>query len=144
MGMIRLGTKPPLTIAPDATVLDAVHAMTDRQVGAATVLDGGKVMGVISERDVMQRVVGAGLDARATRVSQVMSSPAVTIPIHTSVGAAAELMRRHHIRHVPVVDDDGALVGMIALRYLLYDLLDEMERKVTDLEGFVMADGPGG
>jgi CBS domain-containing protein len=144
MGNIRLGTKPPLTIAPDATVLEAVHAMTSRHVGAATVVDEGRVVGVVSERDVMARVVGVGREAKTTRVSEVMSSPVVTVPVHTSVEAAAELMRRHHIRHVPVVDEDGALVGMVALRYLLYDLLDEMERKVADLEGFVMADGPGG
>ncbi len=144
MGMIRLGTKPPLTVAPEDTVLEAVAAMTSRHVGAATVLDGQRVAGIFSERDVMQRVVLAGLDPKRTRVREVMSSPAVTVPIDSSVELAASLMRRHHIRHLCVVDEKGALLGMIALRYLLYDLLDEMERKVTDLEGYVMADGPGG
>jgi CBS domain-containing protein len=133
-----------LTVTPDDTVLSAVHALTERHVGAATVLDGDRVVGVISERDVMQRIVGAGKDARTTRVREVMTSPAVSVPIETSVAAAAELMRQHHIRHLCVVDARGRLVGMVALRYLLYDMMDEMERKVTDLEGFVMADGPGG
>jgi CBS domain-containing protein len=144
MGTIRLGNKPPLTVAPEATVLEAIAAMTDRRVGALTVLDGRDIMGVFSERDLMQRVVLAGLDPRATRVRQVMSSPALTVPVDTTVEEAASLMREHHIRHLCVVNHRGELVGMLALRYLLYDLLDQMERKVTDLEGFVMADGPGG
>jgi CBS domain-containing protein len=144
MGMIRLGNKPPLTLAPDATVLEAIHAMTERHVGAATVLDGAKVAGVFSERDVMQKVVGAGKDARTTRVRDVMSSPALAVPIDTTVAAAADLMRQHHIRHLVVVDAQGTFLGMLALRYLLYDMMDEMERKVGDLEGYLMADGPGG
>ncbi|SRR6266540_865751 len=144
MGLIRLGTKPPLTVAPDDTVIEAVAAMTNRHVGAATVLDGRRIAGVFSERDVMQRVVLAGLDAKRTRVREVMTSPALTVPIHSTVEQACEVMRRHHIRHLAVVSEEGDLVGMIALRYLLYDLMDEMQRKVDDLESFVMADGPGG
>jgi CBS domain-containing protein len=144
MGLIRLGNKPPLTVAPDDTVLQAVQAMTERHVGAATVLEGSKVVGVVSERDVMRKLVLVGLDARATRVRDIMSSPAVSVSVQTSVAAAADLMREHHIRHLVVVGGDGELLGMVALRYLLYDLMDEMERKVGDLEGYLMADGPGG
>jgi CBS domain-containing protein len=144
MGLIRLGKKPPLTVAPLDTVLEAVHAMTERHVGAATVVQDAHVVGVFSERDVMQKVVGAGLDARTTKVRDVMSSPVVSVTVHTTVAAAADLMRMHHIRHLPVVDEDGMLVGMIALRYLLYDMMEETERKLGDLEGYLMADGPGG
>ena len=58
--------------------------------------------------------------------------------------AAAALMRKHHFRHLVVVDEHEKLAGMLALRYLLYDLMDDMERNVGDLMGFIMTDGPGG
>jgi CBS domain-containing protein len=145
MGLIRLlGDKPALTVGPDDTVVHAARAMTARRVGAATVLEGPEVAGVVTERDVMQKVVAAGRDPNTTRVRDIMSSPALSVGVNTSAEAAATVMRKHHIRHLVVLDDQEALVGMVAQRYLLYDLLDDMGRKVGDLEGYLMTDGPGG
>jgi len=118
--------------------------MTERQVGAAAVVEGARVVGVVTERDVMQRVVAAGGDPATLRVRDIMSSPVHAIGVKTTVADAAELMRRHHIRHLVVLDDNDSLVGMLALRYLLYDLMDDLERNVGDLLGYIMADGPGG
>ena len=118
--------------------------MTERRVGAATVLDGAAVVGVVTERDVMRKIVAAGRDPDTTRVRDIMSSPVLSVGVKTTVAAAAALMRKHHIRHLVVLDEHGKLVGMLALRYLLYDLMDDMERNVGDLMGFIMTDGPGG
>ena len=144
MGKIRLGERLPLTVATEDTVVQAARAMTERRVGAATVLDGTRVVGVVTERDVLQKVVAAGGDAEKTRVREIMSSPARSVGVNTSVATAAAIMRKHHIRHLVVLDEHEALVGMIALRYLLYDLMDDMERTLGDLTGFIMTDGPGG
>jgi CBS domain-containing protein len=144
MGMIRLGNKPPLTVAPDDTVVGAARAMTERKVGAATVVEGAKVVGVVSERDVMQRVVAAGLDPATARVRDIMTSPVLSVGLKTTVAEAAALMRKHHIRHLVVLDQNERLCGMLALRYLLYDLMDDMERNVGELMGYIMTDGPGG
>jgi len=108
--------------------------MAERRVGAATVLEGTGVVGVVTERDVMEKVVAAGGDPNTTRVRDIMSSPALSVSVNTSVATAAELMRKHHIRHLVVLDEHETLVGMLALRYLLYDLMDDMER----LHGRVM------
>lgn len=144
MRQIRLGNKAPLTIGPEESVLAAARAMTERHVGAATVVRQGEVVGVITERDVMQRLVTAQKDPVTTRVRDIMSSPVHSVGLGTSVADAAALMRDKHIRHLVVLDERGALVGMLALRYLLYDLMDDMERNVGDLMGYIMADGPGG
>jgi CBS domain-containing protein len=144
MGMIRLGKKPPLTVTVGESVLQAARAMTERSVGAATVLQDGEVVGVVTERDVMKKVVAAGLKPEATLVRDIMTSPALSIHLKTTVADAAELMRKHHIRHLIVLDEKEKLVGMLALRYLLYDLMDDMKRDVGDLMGFIMTDGPGG
>ena len=144
MGTIRLGDKPPLTVASGDTVVQAARAMTDRRVSAATVLDGAAVVGVLTERDVIQKVVAGGRDPNTTRVRDVMSSPVQSVGVKTSVATAAALMRKHDIRHLVVLDENQALVGMLALRYLLYDLMDDMERDVGDLMRYIMTDGPGG
>ncbi len=144
MGMIRLGNKPPLTVGKGDTVLQAAQAMVERKVGAATVLDGEQVVGVVTERDVMKKIVAAGLDPATTPVRDIMTSPVLSIGVKTTVAVAAALMRKHHIRHLVVLDEHDKLVGMLALRYLLYDLMDDMERNVGDLMGFIMTDSPGG
>jgi CBS domain-containing protein len=144
MGLIRLGTKPPLTVAPDLTVLAAARAMTDRNVSAAAVTDSGRLVGIITERDVLRQVVAAGRDPAGLRVSEVMSSPAISVSLRTSVEEAAEIMRDHHIRHLTVLNAEGKVAGILAQRYVLYDVLDDLQRNVGDLMAFVMTDGPGG
>ncbi len=142
--MIRLGERSPLTVAPEDTVVQAARAMTERGVGAATVLEGTRVIGVVTERDVLRKVVAAGGDPENMCVRDIMSSPARSVGVNTPVAAAAAIMREHHIRHLVVLDEHEALVGMVALRYLLYDLMDDMERTLGDLTGYIMTDGPGG
>jgi len=78
------------------------------------------------------------------RVADVMSSPAISVSRKTSVAEAAAIMRSHHIRHLTVLDADGHVAGILAQRYVLYDLLDDLERNVGDLLGYMMIDGPGG
>lgn len=144
MGLIRLGSKPPLTVSPTDSAARAASAMTERGVGAAAVLDGIKVIGIVTERDLMKKIVAEQRDPVRTTVRDIMTSPALSIRLKTTVDEAASLMRKHHIRHLLVLDEHDALVGIVALRYLLYDLMDDLKRDVGDLMGYVMTDGPGG
>lgn len=144
MGNIRLGAKQPLTVAPDVTVHSVAHAMAERNVGAAAVVENDRLVGIITERDVLQKVVAADRDSMNLRVLDVMSSPVISIALHTSVADAADVMRRNHIRHLPVLDAEGKVVGILAQRYVLYDMLDDLERNAGDLLGYIMADGFGG
>ena len=143
MGLLRLA-KETAEIAPSASVMQAVKAMTARGVGALAVTVEGKIVGIFTERDVVHRMVCEGKDASTTLVREVMTSPVRTVLDEASVSDAATLMRQNHIRHLPIVDDAGNFRGMVALRYLLYDLMDGLERKVDDLQGYIMTDGPGG
>jgi CBS domain-containing protein len=144
VGKLRLGSKPPLTVDIEDSVLSVARAITARGVGAATVLAGAGVAGVVTERDVLRKVVAAGLDPATTPVSAIMSKPAITIGVGATVDEAAALMRKHHIRHLVVLDDQGRQAGMLALRYLLYEMMDDMQRNVGDLVGYIMMDSPGG
>jgi CBS domain-containing protein len=144
MGLIRLGNKPPLTVVPEDTIVQAARAMIERGVGAATVLEAGVVVGVVTERDIMRKVVAAEREPNVTRVRDIMTSPVLSVNLNTSVAEAAKIMREHHIRHLVVMDEHEKLAGMLALRYLLYDLMDDLERTVGDLMGHMMNDSPGG
>lgn len=144
MAVKHLIRKPPLTLGPEETVAQAARTMVLHGVGAATIVEASAVVGVVTERDILQKVVAAGIDPSTTQVRTIMSSPAFSVPETISVSAAGELMRKHHIRHLVVLDEEGKQVGMLALRNLLYDIMDELARKVGDLESFIMTDGPGG
>jgi len=144
MSVKHLTSTPPLTLSPEETVAQAAQVMVAHGVGAATIVDASTVIGVVTERDILKKVVAVGIDPDTTRVRAIMSSPAFSVPERTTVSAAGELMRKHHIRHLVVLDEEGKHIGMLALRYVLYDIMDELARKVGDLEGFIMTDGPGG
>jgi CBS domain-containing protein len=134
----------PPVVPPETSALDAVHAMTARKVGAVAVTEGPRLVGVFTERDLMKRVVARGLDPATTPLAAVMTSPVRTVRDETSVAQAAALMRANHFRHLPIVDENGALLGMVALRFLLWDVMDDLAAKVDDLEGYLMEDSRGG
>ncbi len=143
MGLLRLAQATP-EVSPETGVMEAIRVMTVKRVGAIAVTKGRKIIGMFTERDLMRRVVFEGKDADATAIREVMTSPVETVLDSTSVAKAAAIMRARHIRHLAIVDGNGDLVGVVALRYLLYELMDELERKVDNLHGYIMADGPGG
>ncbi len=143
MGLLQHGEATPL-MAPEASVIEAVRLMTDRNVGSIAVVEGRRCVGIFTERDLMRRVVFAGRRPETTALRDVMSRPVVSVADDMSVAKAAALMRQHHIRHLAVVDAGGELLGVVALRYLLYAMLDDLDAKANELEGYLMADAPGG
>jgi CBS domain-containing protein len=143
MGLLRLTHRRP-ELTPDDRVIDAVQVMTSAGVGAAAVTVGRKIIGIFTERDVMRRVVAEGRDLHTTTIKEVMTRPVETVVDSTSVGEAAAIMRDRHIRHLAIINGSGDFVGLVAQRHILYDLMSELELKVDNLEGYLMADGPGG
>ena len=143
MGLLRLAQETP-EVSPAASVTEAVNVMTTRGVGALAITNGRKIVGVFTERDLMRRVVYERRNPDTTTMRDVMSSPVRTVSDSLSVAEAATLMRENQFRHLAIVDSNGDLLGMVALRHLLYDLMDELERKVDGLHSYIMVDGPGG
>ncbi len=102
------------SINPEASVLDAVKEMNRRQVGCMLILDGGKIVGIFTERDVLRRVVVPGLAPATTPVSEVMTKEVDTFPPDLSVDEAMAHMTAKRHRHIPVVEDDRIL-GMVSI-----------------------------
>lgn len=105
-------------LVPAASVSEAVRVMTDNNIGIVAVVDGDALVGVLSERDVVQRVVARGLDPRTTRVDEVMTSEVVLGEEQEDCRLAMLKMDRANIRHLPVMRD-GRVVSMLSVRDLM-------------------------
>ncbi|MEB2837268.1 MAG: CBS domain-containing protein [Desulfurococcales archaeon] len=110
-------TPNPVTMPPTATVEEAVKLMAERDIGSILVVDeSGRLAGIFTERDAVKRVLAQGRDPRSTRLSEVMTPNPITIDVDSPVEDAVRLMERKRIRHLPVVDREGRLVGIVSLR----------------------------
>jgi len=106
------------TVQRDAMVTDAVRLMAERNVGIVIVLDGSRLAGVLSERDVVRRVVDRGLSPADTRVEDVMTTDLLVAHADEDYQSAMSMMDQANIRHLPVVDQ-GRLLAMLSIRDLL-------------------------
>lgn len=133
-----LETKGPLVhaVSPWATVATAVHEMNAARIGALVVLEEERLLGIFTERDVLVRIVAAGLDPAATPVGEVMTREVVTIRPDTRVEEAMQLVSRRRCRHLPVVDG-GRLVGLVSSGDLTEWLVRHHEAEISDLVGYV-------
>jgi CBS domain-containing protein len=103
------------TVGKEATVLQATLLMNEHKIGALVVTEAGRIAGMFTERDVLRRVVGEQRDPAKTTVAEIMSSDVFCCSLDTSLDEAGGAMKNHRIRHLPVVDDDGGLLGLISI-----------------------------
>jgi CBS domain-containing protein len=121
---------------PHESVLDVARRMHEAHVGAVVVLDGDALVGVFSERDLMTRVVVARREPSETPISAVMTREVVTAELEDRVDACEEKMRRAGCRHLPVLAR-GRVVGMISMRDLLRDELEEERLEIRELRAYL-------
>ncbi len=126
------------TIAPEASIGSAVDALHDRKVGALVVsADGSAIAGIISERDIVRRLATDGAGMLDTPVSSVMSANVVTCSMNDTVHDLMGLMTGERIRHLPVVDDGGALAGIVSIGDVVKFRLDELQAENDELYGYI-------
>jgi CBS domain-containing protein len=126
------------TTTPTATAFQAIASMNERRIGALVIIDDYVLVGILTERDVLVRVIGAELDPKATRVAHVMTRDPVTVPSHTTVAEAMSIMTERRCRHLPICDD-GVLQGLISIGDLTNWVVREQERRIRDLHDFIRA-----
>ena len=144
MNILKIAKIPAPAIESQCTVMDGIRMMEKENVGGVLVLQGGQLIGTFGERDVMLRVALSQKDPQTTLIGEVMTAPAVTIDKSTTVGAALEIMREHHFRHLPIVSEDGKVEGMVSMRYLLHELMEDLTQELDSLASYLSADGIGG
>jgi CBS domain-containing protein len=123
-------------VQPDQTVLEAARYMVDCRVGAAPVLEGTKLVGIFSERDIMSKVVTQGLDPSTTHIAQVMSTSLRTVAPEASCEEAMLMMQSHGIRHLAVCEG-STLVGFLSLRDLLRHKLEEKSGEADMMRAYI-------
>ena len=109
-----LMTKNPTTVEAGSTVVDAAQAMKNEDAGLVPVVEGERLVGTISDRDIAIRVVAESRDPQSTTVREVASTDLVTIDPQQDLSEALRLMAEHQVRRLPVVEEDGKLVGIVA------------------------------
>ena len=124
------------TVQRDATVAEAVHLMAAHNVGIVSVLDGDRLIGVFSERDVVRRVVAHGLDPARTSVGQVMTTELVVAEVDEDYQSAMRKMDLANIRHLPVVSE-GHLLSMISIRDLMRVEIQDQGEEIRYLQEYL-------
>lgn len=128
-------------LSASAPVRDAVRVMVERNVAAVLVVDGGRLRGILTERDVTRRIVAANRDPDATTLAEVMTADPDTLPPNAFAEEALRLMEDNHIRHLPVVDDEGAVWGIVSIRDLFAVVHEMLQEEIHDREDFIYGSG---
>ena len=120
------------------TVLELAQAMVDRNIGAVPVLREGELIGIFSERDLMRRVVAAGLDPSKTQVGDVMTEDPLTVHPDEDLETCMVLMRRHGFRHLPICEGK-LLKGLVSLRDIMLHDLNEKDHDIRMMRAYIQA-----
>lgn len=130
--VVSLVKRPPVAFKPENTVMEAVVKMAEENIGSIIIVDDNfKPIGVFTERDVVRRVLAGGVDPEKTKLREVMTSRPITVREGESAKRALELMLHFGFRHLPVVDSDGRLVGVVSIRDVSRPFAGEID--VTEL-----------
>ena len=123
-------------VTPEATVYEAVAMMADKSVGALLVLSGGKLTGIVSERDYARKVILKGKHSHEMQVREIMTSPVFTVSPGHSVEDCMRVITAHRIRHLPVMDGD-ALLGMISIGDVVRSIISTQAHAIDQLSGYI-------
>jgi len=124
------------SIAPHATVFDAIALMAEKNIGALPVVEAGRLIGILSERDYTRKVILHGKSSRETTTREIMTSPVTTVDAATSIDACMQLITQRRIRHLPVVAD-GRLTGMISIGDLVNWIISAQSAALEQMENYI-------
>ena len=128
------------SVESTATVLQALKAMTEAHIGAVLVTEGGKIVGIYTERDYLYKGEVENRSAKDTKVGDVMTKNMISVTRDTSVEQCMALMKQYNIRHLPVVENDH-LVGVISIRDVMFAALEIKQSEIRGLENYIMGSG---
>ena len=136
-----LAGKPDVyAIGPEATVLDALRLLEEKNVGALLVMKGPSLVGIFSERDYARRMVLHGRSSKETAVREVMTTEVFTIAPEATAGECMVHMTDRHIRHLPVLET-GRVVGVISIGDVVRAVIEDMRFTIRQLEGYIRSGG---
>lgn len=139
MSILEMCDSEAAAVSLDATAERAIRAMLDRHVGAVAVIDEKqRVAGIFTERDVLRRLSLGERDPRTLSVREVMTTPVEMATRSTTAAEALATMVERHYRHLPIVDDDVRLLGMLSIRNVLQAQIDTLTRQLDQARSVVL------
>ena len=125
-----------ISIAPGASVFDAIKLMADRGVGSLLVMDAGKIIGIVTERDYARKVILLGRSSETTKIDDIMSTEVLTATAEQTVRECMTIMTEKRIRHLPVVADDK-VVGLISIGDLVQAIISDQQLEIEQLGNYI-------
>jgi len=132
--------KEIISVSPDTVIRDAICKMAEKSAGTALVMDGNKLVGIFSERDIIRKVYLKDKCGKATKVSEIMSTGLTTVKPDTTLESCMEMMTEKRIRHLPVLNGDQ-VVGVISIGDIVKFMVQEKEFVIKNLQSYIS--GPG-
>lgn len=129
------------SISPEASVLDAIRLLAEKNVGALLVLDGERLVGMLSERDYTRKIVLKGRSSKDTKVGEVVSTPVITVTPETTVDDCLHLMTEKRIRHLPVVAQDK-VVGVVSIGDLVNWVITAQSSALEQMQSYLTGGYP--
>ena len=145
MNILDLCTQPTAIVSPAASVTQAIRVMLNHHVGAVGVTnDVRQIVGIFTERDVMEKVALSGRNPSSTSICELMTSPVRTATPDVTPTEALKIMIEGHFRHLPIVGENGRLLGVLSIRHLLHWRTDDLSHELDALEQYFANDSLGG
>ena len=124
------------SLTPDTTVYDAIDQMAEKGIGALLVMEGGRLVGIVSERDYARKVILKGKASRETLVREIMSSPVICVHPQLTVEETMALMTEKRVRHLPVTVGES-VIGVISIGDVLRGMMDDKEFHIQQLTKYI-------
>ncbi len=133
-----LGTKTAevFAVSPDDSVIDAIRLMAEKGVGAVLAMHGGRLVGIVSERDYARKIVLHGRSSSNTPVRDIMSASVVTVGLNHTVERCMQIVTEQRIRHLPVVEGDD-VVGVISIGDLVKAVIEDQQAQLDQLQRYI-------
>ena len=125
-----------VSVRPELSVLEAIKVLASEDIGAALVMTGARLVGILSERDYTRKIVLKGRSSETTRVEEIMTPNVIVVNPRTKTRECMALMTERNIRHLPVVDE-GRVLGMISIRDIVSDIIADQDFTIEQLEHYI-------
>jgi CBS domain-containing protein len=129
------------SISPDVTVYEALERLAEKDIGALVVMDGTTLVGILSERDYVRKVILKGFSSKELKVHEIMSSPVVSVSPSTTIDDCMRCMTDERCRHLPVVEE-GTVVGVVSIGDLVNWIITAQDVTINHLEGYISGKYP--
>ena len=135
--ILQLKGRDVLVTSPDSTVYDSLALLAQHEVGALVVVDNNRPVGLFSERDYARKVILKSLSSHDVLVRAIMASPVICVDTSLTVDKAMGIMTERRVRHLPVLDDNAQLTGIVSIGDLVKDIIAEQQYTIDQLQHYI-------